>query len=142
MRHGPPHLFGKTLGQAFGVSDAQTLLLKSDNITLAAITYVNSLTGLRDATKPQAPERGFTIPVHLAQPNSFTWASWVDDRYTHTPHWRRGSIGIFDLELLPRVLLRSLYRQRHRQLRNRGVGRAAEVALHIPTARRLVRALL
>jgi len=39
MRHGP-HLFGKTLGQAFGVSDAQTLLLKSDNVTLAAITYL------------------------------------------------------------------------------------------------------
>jgi dienelactone hydrolase len=72
--------------------------LKSDNITLAAIMYVNSSTGLRDATKPQAPERGFTIPVHLAQPNALNWASWVDDRYTHTPHWRRGSIGIFDLD--------------------------------------------
>jgi hypothetical protein len=103
VRHGP-HLFGKTLGQAFGVSDAQTLLLKSGNATLAAITYVNSSTGQHDATNPQAPERGFTIPVHLAQPNSLNWASWVDDRYTHTPHWRRGSIGIFDLESLPRVL--------------------------------------
>jgi AraC family transcriptional regulator len=103
MRHGP-HLYGKTLGQAFGVSDAQTLLLKSDSSTLAAITYVNSSTGLCDATVPQAPERGFTIPVHLAHPNSLNWASWVDDRYTHTPHWRCGSIGIFDLESLPRVL--------------------------------------
>jgi hypothetical protein len=28
-------LFGKTLGQAFGVSDAQSLVLKSDNATLA-----------------------------------------------------------------------------------------------------------
>jgi hypothetical protein len=81
MRRGP-HLFGKTLGQAFGVSDAQTLLSKSDNITLAAITYVNLPTGLRDATNPQASERGFTIPVHLAQPNSLNWASWVDDRRT------------------------------------------------------------
>ena len=79
MRHGP-HLYGKTLGQAFGVSDAQTLLLKSDSSTLAAITYVNSSTGLRDATVPQAPERGFTIPVHLAPPNSLNWASWGDDR--------------------------------------------------------------
>jgi AraC-like DNA-binding protein len=103
MRHGP-HLFGKTLGQAFGVSDAQTLLLKSDKATLAAITYVTSSTGQPDATNPQAPERGFTIPVHLTQPNSLNWASWVEDRYTHTPHWRRGSIGIFDLESLPRVL--------------------------------------
>jgi AraC family transcriptional regulator len=103
MRHGP-HLFGKTLGQAFGVSDAQTLLLKSDNVTLAAITYVTSSTGQPNATNPQAPEKGFTIPVHLAQPISLNWASWVDDRYTHTPHWRRGSIGIFDLESLPRVL--------------------------------------
>ena len=103
MRHGP-NLYGRTLGQAFGVSDAQTLLLKSDNATLAAITYVNSPTGQRDATNPQAPEKGFTIPVHLAQPNSLNWASWVDARYTHTPHWRRGSIGIFDLESLPRVL--------------------------------------
>jgi len=79
MRHGP-HLYGKTLGQAFGVSDAQTLLLKSDNATPAAITYVNSSTGQRDPTNPQAPERGFTIPVHLAPPNSLNWASWGDDR--------------------------------------------------------------
>ncbi len=43
---------------------------------------MNSSTGLRDATNPQAPERGFTIPVHLAQPNSLNWASWVDDRHT------------------------------------------------------------
>jgi AraC family transcriptional regulator len=103
MRHGP-RLFGKMLGQAFGVSDAQSLALKSGNATLAAITYVNSSTGQPDPTNPQAPEKGFTIPVHLAQPNSLNWGSWVDDRYTHTPHWRRGSIGIFDLESLPRVL--------------------------------------
>jgi AraC-like DNA-binding protein len=103
MRHGP-HLFGKALGHAFGVHDAQTLLLKSDNATLAAVTYVNSSTGQPDATNPQAPEEGFTIPVHLAHPNSLNWGSWVDNRYTHTPHWRRGSIGIFDLESLPRVL--------------------------------------
>jgi AraC family transcriptional regulator len=103
MRHGP-RLFGKMLGQAFGVSDAQSLALKSDNATLAAITYVNSSTGQPNPTNPQAPEKGFTIPVHLAQPNSLNWGSWVDDRYTHTPHWRRGSIGIFDLESLPRVL--------------------------------------
>jgi hypothetical protein len=42
--------------------------------------------------------------VHLAQPNALNWGSWVDDRYTHTPHWRRGGIGIFDWESLPRVL--------------------------------------
>jgi AraC family transcriptional regulator len=103
MRHGP-HLFGKELGQAFGVSDAQSLVLKSDNATLAAITYVKSSTGQPDPTSPQAPEKGFTVPVHLAQPNSLNWGSWVDDLYTHTPHWRRGGIGIFDLESVPRVL--------------------------------------
>jgi AraC family transcriptional regulator len=103
MRQGP-RLFGNMLGQAFGVSDSQSLALKSDNATLAAITYVRSPAGLPDPTNPQAPEKGFTIPVHLAQPNSFHWGSWVDDRYTHTPCWRRGSIGIFDLESLPRVL--------------------------------------
>ena len=103
MRRGPG-LFGKMLGQAFGVSDAQSLALKSDNATLAAITYVNSPTGQPDPTNPQAPEKGFTIPVQLAQPNSLNWGSWVDDRYTHTPRWRRGSIGIFDLESIPRVL--------------------------------------
>jgi AraC family transcriptional regulator len=103
MRHGL-RLFGKTLGQAFGVSDAQSLVLQSDNATLAAITYVNSPTGQPDPTSPLAREKGFTIPVHLAQPNSLNWGSWVDDRYTHTPLWRRGGVGIFDLESLPRVL--------------------------------------
>jgi AraC family transcriptional regulator len=100
-----PHLFGKTLGQAFGVSDARSLALTSDNdTTLAAITYVDSSTGQPNPTNSQAPEKGFTIPVHLAQPNSLHWGSWVDGRYTPTPCWRRGGIGIFDLESLPRVL--------------------------------------
>ena len=103
MRHGL-RLFGKTLGQAFGVADAQSLVLKSDNATLAAITYVNSPTGQPDPTDPLAPEKGFTIPVHLAQPNSLNWGSWVDDRYNHTPNWKLGGIGIFDWESLPRVL--------------------------------------
>jgi AraC family transcriptional regulator len=92
------------LGQALGVADAPSLALRSDNATLAAITYVKSPTGQPDPTKPQASEKGFTIPVHLVQPNSLNWGSWVDDRYTHTPAWRRGSIGIFDLESRPRVL--------------------------------------
>ncbi len=103
MRHGP-HLYGKMLGHVFGASDTQTLLVKSDNATLAAITYLNSSTGQCDAANPQAPENGFIILVHLAQPNSLNWGSWGDDRHTHTPHWRRGSIGIFDLEPLPGVL--------------------------------------
>jgi AraC family transcriptional regulator len=103
MRYGP-RLFGNQLGQALGVADAPSLALRSDNATLAAITYVKSPTGQPDPTKPQASEKGFTIPVHLVQPNSLNWGSWVDDRYTHTPAWRRGSIGIFDLESRPRVL--------------------------------------
>jgi AraC family transcriptional regulator len=104
MRQGP-RLFGKTLGHAFGVSDARSLVLRSENdTTLAAITYVHSPTGQPDPTNPQASEKGFTIPVHLAQPNALNWGSWVDGRYTHTPHWRCGGIGIFDLESLPRVL--------------------------------------
>src|SRR5580700_7419673 len=97
MRYGP-RLFGNQLGQAFGVAEAPSLVLRSDNATLAAITYVKSPTGQPDPTKPQASEKGFTIPVHLIQPDSLNWGSWVDDRYTHTPAWRRGSIGIFDLE--------------------------------------------
>jgi len=92
------------LGQAFGVSDTPSLALRSDNATLAAITYVHSQTGLNDVTNPQEPEKGFTIPVHLGQPNSLHWGSWIDGRYTHTPGWRQGSIGIFDLQSLPRVL--------------------------------------
>jgi hypothetical protein len=65
MRHGP-HLWGKTLGEALGVSDAQTLLLTSDNATLAVITYVNSSTGQRDATNPQASERGIRHPKFIS----------------------------------------------------------------------------
>jgi AraC family transcriptional regulator len=103
MRQGP-RLFGNQLGQALGVADAPSLALKSDNLMLAAITYVKSPTGQPDPTKPQPPEKGFTIPVHLVQPDSLNWGSWVDDRYTHTPAWKRGSIGIFDLESRPRVL--------------------------------------
>src|ERR1700733_5766899 len=104
MRQGP-RLFGTTLAHAFGVSDARSLVLRSENdATLAAITYVHSPAGQPDPTNPQAPEKGFTIPVHLAQPDSLNWGSWVDDRDTHTPHWRLGGIGIFDWESLPRVL--------------------------------------
>jgi AraC family transcriptional regulator len=113
MRQGP-RLFGKTLGHAFGVSDARSLVLRSENdATLAAITYVLSPTGQPDPTNPQASEKGFTIPVHLAQPNALNWGSWVDGRYTLTPHWRRGGIGIFDLESLPRVLRDTPFRVIH-----------------------------
>ena len=103
MRYGP-RLFGNQLGQAFGVAEAPSLVLRSDNATLAAITYVKSPTGQPDPTKPQASEKGFTIPVHLVQPDSLNWGSWVDGRYTHTPAWWRGSIGIFDMESRPQVL--------------------------------------
>jgi AraC family transcriptional regulator len=103
MRQGP-RLFGKILGQVFGVPDSQSLALTSGNATLAAITYLRSPTGQPDPTSPQPPEKGFTIPVHLAEPNSLHWGSWIDGQYTHTPCWRRGSMGIFDLESCPRVL--------------------------------------
>jgi len=135
MKHGL-RLFGKTLGQAFGVSDAQSLVLKSANATLAAITYVNSPTGQPDPTNPLAPEKGFTIPVHLAQPDSLNWGSWVDDRYTHTPHWRLGGIGIFDWESLPRVLRDSPFEVVHFNLPRATLNAFTEDA-ELPTIGRL-----
>ena len=102
MRYGEPFLFGNELAWVFGLSSSQSLLLRSHNLTLA-VTHLVCPFGQAAPTKPIVAEQGFSIPVQLAEPDAANWGSWVDGRYTHTPQWQRGGIGIYDLELDPRI---------------------------------------
>jgi AraC family transcriptional regulator len=102
MRYGEPLLFGNELARVFGLSSSQSLLLRTDNSTLA-VTHLVSSSGQPTPTKPSVAEQGFAIPVQLAVPDAANWGFWVDGRYTHTPKWQQGGIGIYDLESDPRI---------------------------------------
>lgn len=104
MRNGGPRLFGHELENKFQLPTSQSLILRAGNAALAAVTYLRSSTGQPDPTKPVPAEKGFTIPVYLSRPIASNWGSWIDGRYTPTPKWEEGGIGIYDLESDPRVL--------------------------------------
>lgn len=103
MRHVEPFLFGDELARVFELSNSQSLLLRTNNSTLA-VTHLVSSSGQPTPTKPIVAEQGFSIPIQMAHPDAANWCSWVDSRYHHTPKWELGGIGIYDLESHPRVL--------------------------------------
>lgn len=102
MRHGEPFLFGDELARVFGLPSSQSLLLRTHNSTLA-VTHLVCPFGQTTPTKAIDAEQGFTVAVHLTDPDAANWGSWVDCRYTRTPEWQQGGIGIYDLESDPRI---------------------------------------
>ena len=104
MREHPPITYGRELARCFHANSAPSLLVKLPSYSPLAITRVTSPHGLLTPTASVRPERAFTIAVHLTNPDSRKWGTWVDGRFLKVQSWVAGGVGIFDLESDPRAL--------------------------------------
>jgi AraC family transcriptional regulator len=94
---------GNHFARSFRMREAPSLLLDSQPRPQMAVTRITVPGGLREPAGPVARERGFTISVHLREPLSQDWGTWVDGKFLPVDHWEEGGIGIYDLESNPRA---------------------------------------
>lgn len=95
---------GNDFARCFQLRRVTSLLVGPPNRPQMAATRITVPAGLREATAPVEPERGFTISVHLREPACRGWGMWLDGRFTRVDHWDEGGIGIYDLEANPRAI--------------------------------------
>jgi AraC family transcriptional regulator len=97
-------LFGRELGRYLGDVAPQSLLISSEVASTIAITRIRNSGKKACWTESILPEKGFTIPVYLTQPNASGWATSIDGSVRRIHSWEAGGVGIYDLESDPRVL--------------------------------------
>jgi len=106
-------IYGQELGRLLGVDSPQSLLLATSASASLAVTALKSCSGQPDISPSIRPEKGFTVSVHLRQPDVSGWGTWIDGKFQRIDVWESGGVGIYDLQSDPRVLRTSAYETIH-----------------------------
>src|ERR1700680_300387 len=104
MRTHLPILYGNELARHFSVVAAPSLMMKPLSRAQLAATRLTCQGGLPGLSGRVRPEKAFSIAVHLVDPVFQKWGTWVDGKFVKVKSWRRGGIGIWDVESDPRSL--------------------------------------
>ena len=92
-RWGRPFLFGNVIGQVVGGSSSRSLVLKADGASLATVTYVQSVEGQSDPTKPARAEKCVTIYIRPSHMTASGEARMVNGPNPTSPSWEQCRIA-------------------------------------------------
>jgi AraC family transcriptional regulator len=99
-----PISYGNEFAKCFYLDAAPSLLMRPLSRAQLAVTRFTIKQGLPGPTVSVLPEKAFTVSVHLVDPIFQGWGTWVDGKFIKVQSWKKGGIGIYDLESDPRAL--------------------------------------
>src|SRR5271156_977213 len=98
-------MFGQKLVRHFSLLTSSSLVLRARANTQIAMTRMTMPKGFPGPTPPIAPEKAYSISVHLRRPASIKgWGTWLEGRFYPVKEWDAGGIQIFDMESEPVAL--------------------------------------
>jgi len=101
MRTHLPLSYGNAFAKCFYLEEAPSVLIRPLSRQQLAVTRLTLKNGLPEPSASVRTERAFTISVHLKDPDSSDWGTWVAGKFQRVKSWVAGGIGIYDLEADP-----------------------------------------